>query len=190
MTNLLDSQSIDFLARHQDDYRPVGFEYLYQDDHNKHKFHHIVINSDGERFYNQTIERDGQYQDFYEWELLTNRRHGYQRFIEEAVRDLLAHSEASDEVIHVKRGKTIPPKPEAGDTFKYWNNQGFRDAAVLGILGAEALICFEMPNGNEYLHVVRTSELARKMGYNSAFLRNVSWNKVPKKWMKAAGWSL
>ena len=172
--------------RHERDDKPAGVEYLYADGNNPAKYHHVIISLDGKVFYNQAIKykeitrenetlQPGGWQDFYEWTRVYHGEfHGYRKYIDQA-RDNAATERAT--------------RIEAGDTFRYWNNQAKRDAACLAVLGGEALIVFEMPNGNEYLHIIKAKRLAPSSYRNDVyqFVRNISWNNIPKKWARVAG---
>ena len=191
MINII-KQAGTIALRYERDDKPQGTEYLYADGHNEKKCHHIIITEDGELFYNQAISyaeivRDGEvvqaagYQDFYEWALVgCMESHGYREYLDAAMIEKNA-------VVAQQRRDLL----EAGDLIAYWNNQAFREAECLAVIGTEALVCFTMPSGDEFLHVVKAQ--GRKIKTHSPctnkfqFVRNMSWNKIPLKWKRAAG---
>jgi hypothetical protein len=187
MKNIISTADTITLRRERDD-KPAGVEYLYADGHNPGKHHHIIISTGGLVYYNQAINyaeivrggkliQPGGFQDFYEWtRVYPGEFHGYRKYIDQARLD------AANE-----RATRLEP----GDTFRYWNNQAFRDASCLAVLAGDALIVFEMPSGGEFLHVIKARRVKRENGSHYpdeyTFVRNISWRKIPQTWQEAAG---
>lgn len=149
MINLIENESVIINARHVNDYKPAGFEFLYVDDHNPRKAHHIIISSEGETHYNQAIDH-GPWQDFYEWEYVAaDYKHGYQKYIDQAVADLK----------RVQKAQRVEERAcvalEVGEGFKMHVNQGWRDAEVVGVIGNEALVVYRMPRGRYSIRVLQ-----------------------------------
>jgi len=67
---------------------------------------------------------------------------------------------------------------ESGDNITLFRNQGDRDAWVLGTLGDQMIIEYEMPSGTTALNIL--------MNRNGAdYVRSVSYTSCPKIWIKA-----
>jgi hypothetical protein len=74
----------------------------------------------------------------------------------------------------------------AGDSLDVWINQGHREALVLGVIGDQMIVEYEMPAGTTAMLVMNRDE--------SGWAKSVSYKTCPKKWIEAirkgqAGWS-
>lgn len=68
-------------------------------------------------------------------------------------------------------------------------NQGWRNASLIGVSGAEFLFEYEMPNGKYYLHSVGLDS----HGYFKTIGKSVNKNRLPHKWVVViaeAEWAL
>jgi hypothetical protein len=96
----------------------------------------------------------------------------------------------------------LPPRPglEAGDCFEVYSNQADREANVLAVLFDEpsarwqALIELCMPNGSTSLGILIaevdgrfTERDSDRFGSHHFVDKNVSYAKLPKKWLRAIG---
>lgn len=179
MKNIIE-QAGTIQSRHGRTDKPEGFEALYLDAHNENKAHHIIVNEDGVAFYNQAIRNGETWQDFYEWEEVgCNEAHGYRKYIDQGIIDRRLRND--------KAAGDFPITTQVGEQIEYWNNQAYRPATVMAILGKEAMLIFEMPSGQEYIHIVKTDDLSPSMRFASSWIRTISWNRIPKKWARAAG---
>tara|TARA_R110000851_G_scaffold9579_3_gene35559 strand:- start:2991 stop:3632 length:642 start_codon:yes stop_codon:yes gene_type:complete len=150
MKNVIESLGT-ISARHQDDYKPSGFEHAFKDAHNTKKAHHIIVNSDGEIFYNQAIQHDSGWQDFYEWELVEDSRHGYQVFINAAVEATLETLRARREE---RRNEAYSLPLHIEDEMVLHSNQGDRSAIIVGAIDNQVLVVYRIPKGRYFIRVL------------------------------------
>lgn len=68
---------------------------------------------------------------------------------------------------------------EVGDIFDLEVNQGIREAEVLAVIGDEALIEYQMPNGSTSLRIVN------RLAPDERVYKNASYKSLPKKWRRA-----
>lgn len=142
--------------------------FLLIDANNPNKAHHIKITRQHQIFYNQAIfagsdskRRGPGWHDFYEDEDVTSvGNHGYQVYIDAAVREFTA-------------------RLNPGDLFGHWANQAERDAEVIDVDDDQALAVYTMPRGRMYLMVLDR--------YSKKKIRSISPNKVPQKWVNSPG---
>jgi hypothetical protein len=74
---------------------------------------------------------------------------------------------------------TKPFTWEAGDMVRVYANQGYRPGTILAVLGDEALVEYEMPQGTTTLWVIDAHRAV------PCKIRNLSYKRCPKKWKAA-----
>lgn len=148
LSNLNDNLP-EILARHVNDYKPSGFEFLFIDQHNQHKGHNVIVDNDGDVWYSQAIKHDTGWQNFYEWEVVREDDfHGYRKHLELALELTNKHMQQLRNVGRNKQSLVLD------EDFSIHCNQGMRPAIVVEVIGKQALIVYRMPRGKYFIRVI------------------------------------